>query len=77
MELKERLNQDITEFKNLKYKCEQDIASEISKILDEFQDKTGLKVGYVVVDLIGLETLGDYPKSIVSNVNVYVEMLGE
>lgn len=74
IKFKEQFKTDIQTFNLIKSKYEQAIASQISPLIDKFQDETGIKIGSIFVNTIDLNTMGEPERVIVSGIDISVDL---
>ena len=66
----------LAEIQQEKEALEVELMQSVSKILSDWQDKTGLAIHGISIDLSDVQSLGDKPKSIVRDCNVDIEYEG-
>ena len=66
----------LAEIQKEKGYLELELMREASKVLDEWQNRTGLAVGSIYITTEQLQELGGKPKSIVTNCNVDIKYEG-
>lgn len=65
---------DIEELRIRRAKLQQDIYNASSKLINEFQEETELKITDVTIHLYDVDTIGDPKRSIVGEVSVSVDI---
>jgi len=65
-----QLQQALQALQNRKETLARDLAREISKLMDEFVDDTGVEVVRIGVGIESLQTIGSRPKLMVSSIGV-------
>lgn len=68
--------QTLAEIQQEKERLELELMQATSKVLAEWQNKTGLAIHGISIDLSDVQSLGDKPKSIVRDCNVDIEYEG-
>ena len=68
--------QTLAEIQQEKERLELELMQATSKVLNEWQNRTGLAIHGISIDLSDVQSLGDKPKSIVSDCDVYLKYTG-
>lgn len=66
----------LAEIQQEKEALEVELMQSVSKILSDWQNKTGLAVGSIYITTDQVQELGGKPKSIVTNCNVNIDYEG-
>lgn len=66
----------LAEIQQEKEALEVELMQSVSKILSDWQNRTGLAVGSIHITTEQLQELGGKPKSIVTNCNAHIEYEG-
>lgn len=65
---------DIKEFKEKRAQLERDLSAAAQRLIDDFQDKTELKVNRVDINLYDVDTIEAPSRSIVGEVGVSIDI---